>query len=167
MIFKVGDKVLFKKEKQQGVVLKIISKEVLLIRSLDDFKLKVSPNDVILFESSTNTPLAYGSKFIQKDERSVLKNIKKDGKKVEYKIDLHVEKIIKDYQNLDNFEIVQLQLSECTRKINDLIGKNIHKLIIVHGIGSGLLRSEVHNILDDYKLRYYLSRDGGATEVIF
>ena len=167
MIFKIGDKILFKKEKQEGIVLEILSKEKILIRNSNGFDIEVFSNDIILFEEETNSPSAYGSNFPQKDKLTNLNHFKKDYQKVEYKIDLHVEKIIKDYKGMSNFEIVQIQLSVCRRKINELLDKNISKVVIVHGIGAGLLRTEVHNILDEYKLRYYVSRDGGATQVVF
>ena len=48
-----------------------------------------------------------------------------------------------------------------------MINNNSPKLTIVHGIGTGRLKEEVHRILKDYGLRYYLSQDGGATEVMF
>jgi dsDNA-specific endonuclease/ATPase MutS2 len=36
---------------------------------------------------------------------------------------------------------------------------------IIHGIGEGVLKNEVHAILRDYNLRFYLTKDGGVTEV--
>ena len=71
-----------------------------------------------------------------------------------------------NYHYLDNFEIVQMQLNECHKKIQQAINSNISKLIIVHGIGTGVLKSEVHKLLRNYKLRFYLSKDAGATEVM-
>ena len=41
----------------------------------------------------------------------------------------------------------------------------MNRIEIIHGIGEGVLRDEVHNILRNYNLRFYLTKDGGATEV--
>jgi dsDNA-specific endonuclease/ATPase MutS2 len=46
------------------------------------------------------------------------------------------------------------------------MNSKITKVEIVHGIGEGILRNEVHQILKNYKLRYYLSKNGGSTEVM-
>ena len=67
---------------------------------------------------------------------------------------------------MDNFEIVQIQLNECHNKIEKALNSDYQKLIIVHGIGTGILKKEIHQLLNNYKLRYYLTKDAGATEVI-
>ena len=41
MIFKIGDKILFKKEKQEGIVLEILSKEKILVRNSNGFDVEV------------------------------------------------------------------------------------------------------------------------------
>jgi dsDNA-specific endonuclease/ATPase MutS2 len=66
---------------------------------------------------------------------------------------------------MDNFEIVQLQLNECYNKIEKALNSKINKLQIIHGIGEGTLKDKVHAILRNYNLRFYLTKDGGATEV--
>ena len=72
--------------------------------------------------------------------------------------------MIREY--LDNFEIVQIQLNECHLRIEKALNSNYQKLIIVHGIGAGSLKTEVHKLLRNYNLRFYLSKDAGATEVM-
>ena len=37
---------------------------------------------------------------------------------------------------------------------------------IVHGIGGGVLKSEVHKLLGLYNLNFFESNNGGSTEVI-
>jgi dsDNA-specific endonuclease/ATPase MutS2 len=49
--------------------------------------------------------------------------------------------------------------------IDKALNSGIAKLEIIHGIGYGVLKKEVHAILKRYNLRFYLTRDGGATEV--
>ena len=83
------------------------------------------------------------------------------------KVDLHIELLRSNYQYLDNFEIVQIQLNECHNKIEKCLNSKITKLEIIHGIGEGILKNEVHAILRSYNLRFYLTIDGGATEVYF
>jgi dsDNA-specific endonuclease/ATPase MutS2 len=70
-----------------------------------------------------------------------------------------------NYHLLDNFEIIQIQLNECHNKIEKALNSNRNKMEIIHGIGEGVLKNEVHAILRDYNLRFYLTKDGGVTEV--
>ena len=46
------------------------------------------------------------------------------------------------------------------------LNSNVHKLIIVLGIGEGVLKKEVHDLLNRYQLRYFESLNGGSTEVM-
>ena len=167
MKFKVGDNVIFKKEKQSGIIVKINSFYKVKIETSDGFSIDVSVDDIILTDSITEKPSAYGSDILHKD---VLNNNKPSSKQKRsqtvLKIDLHVELLTSDYKNMDNSEIIQLQLTTCQKKLEYSLNSKITKVIIIHGIGKGVLKEQVHQLLQDYKLRYYLSRDGGATEVI-
>ena len=168
MGFKIGDRVLFKKEKQEGVIHEIKSSYFVVVKTTDDFHVDVSINDIILRNDETNSVSAYGSDIVIKDTkiRQVSKN-KNNREKDNVKLDLHIELLVEDYNMMSISEILQIQLKECRKKLDYMINNNSPKLTIVHGIGTGRLKEEVHRILKDYGLRYYLSQDGGATEVMF
>jgi dsDNA-specific endonuclease/ATPase MutS2 len=93
------------------------------------------------------------------------KSKKNQKRKNTLKVDLHIELLSDNYHYLDNFEIVQIQINECYKSIEKALNSDIYKLEIIHGIGEGVLRNEVHAILRKYNLRFYLSKDGGATEI--
>ena len=167
MKFKVGDNIIFKKEKQSGIIVKINSLYKVKIETSDGFNVDVSVDDIILTDSITEKASAYGSDILHKDVLNINKtNSKQKRSQTVLKIDLHVELLTSDYQNMHNSEIIQLQLTTCQKKLEYSLNSKITKVIIIHGIGKGVLKEQVHQLLQDYKLRYYLSRDGGATEVI-
>ena len=167
MEFKVGDNVLFKKEKQSGIITKINSLYKVQIETPEGFEINVSINDIILFDSLTDKSSAYGTDFYQKDlQKNKKPSSKQQRSQTILKVDLHIELLSSHYQYMDNFEIVQLQLKECQHKLEYALNSKITKVIIVHGIGTGVLKKEVHQLLQNYKLRFYLSKDGGATEVM-
>ncbi len=65
-------------------------------------------------------------------------------------LDLHIEKLGVDVKGKSNGEIVQIQL-DATRNFLDksiLAGKR--ELILVHGVGNGTLKKEVHKLLKSY-----------------
>ena len=166
MLFKVGDKVIFKKEKQSGVIVKINSLYKVLVETPDGFEVNVSVKDIILLDSLTDKAAAYGTEFHQKDASERKKtSTKQQRSQTVLKVDLHIELLTSHYQFMDNFEIVQIQLKECQKKLEYALNSKITKLVIVHGIGTGVLKTEVHQLLKNYKLRFYLLKDSGATEV--
>ena len=167
MQFKLGDKILFKTENQKGEIVKINSIYKVTVQTEDGFEVFASVKDLVKVEVNTDKAFAYGNYFHQKDNDNKSSNsFKRDKSSTILKIDLHIELLIGSYQYLDNFEIVQIQLNECHLKIENALNSNYQKLIIVHGIGTGSLKSEVHKLLRNYNLRFYLSKDAGATEVM-
>ena len=166
MKFKVGDIIVFKHEKQCGTILKIVNGK-LLVKNSDGFEEIVSSNDIILYDENTDKVSAYGIDFDIKDDQ--IKKIKtKTNQRFSkvLKIDLHIELIIDYYKELENHEIVNIQLKKCESEIRKAMNTGIEKIIIVHGIGVGTLKKEVHQLLDRYYFRYYTSQDGGSTEVM-
>lgn len=166
MKFKVGDIIVFKHEKQCGTILKIVNGK-LLVKNSDGFEEIVSSNDIILYNENTDKVTAYGIDFDIKDNQIKKRKTKKNQRfsKV-LKIDLHIELIIDYYKELENHEIVNIQLKKCENAIRKAMNTRIEKIIIVHGIGVGTLKKEVHQLLDQYNFRYYTSQDGGSTEVM-
>ena len=167
MQFKIGDKILFKTENQKGEIVKIKSNFNVIVQTEDGFEVLASVKDLAKVEVNTDKDIAYGTYFHQKDIDNKSSNeFKRDKSATVLKIDLHIELLSGNYQYLDNFEIVQIQLNECHMRIEKALHSNLQKLIIVHGIGNGTLKSEVHKLLRNYNLRFYLSKDAGATEVM-
>ncbi len=88
-------------------------------------------------------------------------------------IDLHVERLTDNWERMDNFEIVTLQLAEFEKYYDLAIAHRQSNLIVIHGIGTGRLRDEIHDLLRHRKEvksfvnRYHPSYGYGATEIYF
>ena len=88
-------------------------------------------------------------------------------------VDLHAEALGLDERRLKAGEILQLQLREAQKAIDLAMATHQHELILIHGVGKGTLKQELHRMLDQTKggVGYvfdYDSRYGyGATRVIF
>lgn len=88
-------------------------------------------------------------------------------------IDLHIEKLSDDWQHLGNYEILSLQLRTFEKYYELALAHHQPTLIVVHGVGSGKLRDEIHDILRLKKevksfVNQYDPRFGyGATEISF
>lgn len=172
--FRKGDRVKFLNSTEEGRVIKYISETEVLVETEHGFEEVHLEKDLLVFDSETDRVSAY--RHIVKTEDSTSKKTKppqKLNKKKgqHWEVDLHIETILAKYNHLTNYEIVQLQLKKCKNSIERAIQKNVYKLIIIHGKGSGVLREEVHQLLNNYSVEIRDSRyqdyGGGATEVFF
>lgn len=88
-------------------------------------------------------------------------------------VDLHIEKLTHNYEKLSNLEIVGIQLSEFEKWFDLAVAHRQPNLIIIHGVGTGRLREEIHDILKTKRevknfINQYDPRFGyGATEIFF
>lgn len=90
-----------------------------------------------------------------------------------YEIDLHIEELIDDPTGMSNAEIIKMQLDVVKRYVQLAIVHKQERMIIIHGLGKGKLKDEVHKILkripeirlftNEWQGRYGF----GATEVFF
>jgi hypothetical protein len=65
-------------------------------------------------------------------------------------VDLHAEKLIRDLNGMDNTEILHIQLQHFERAMERAIANGLHDLYVIHGNGSGKLKSEIFRVLKSY-----------------
>jgi len=88
-------------------------------------------------------------------------------------VDLHIEKLTDNWQHLSNFAKLDLQLKTFEKYYELAILHHQPQLIIIHGIGTGKLRDEIHEILKTKKEvktfvnQFHPSFGYGATEIYF
>lgn len=88
-------------------------------------------------------------------------------------IDLHIEKITDSWKNMSNLGIITLQLKEFEKWYDLAVAHHQPGLIVIHGIGKGRLKEEIHDILKTKRevksfINQYDPRFGyGATEIFF
>lgn len=99
------------------------------------------------------------------------KKIKENLEPARTVVDLHIEKLVNDFSRMSNFEILSLQLKQFEKYFELAVMHHLPSLIIIHGVGTGKLRDEIHEILKTKKqVRYFINqydpRFGyGATEI--
>jgi len=165
--FEIGDKVKFIRSNDYGIIQSVISERKVQVEDSSKFLSIVNIDEIIPFDKSTNSVSSYAGLTSNKDKNANTKNLKKVISNLNVvKLDLHIENLSADYHMMTNFEIIQIQIKKCEDLIMKSLNSNVHKLIIVHGIGEGVLKKEVHDLLDRYQLRYFESLNGGSTEVM-
>lgn len=66
-------------------------------------------------------------------------------------IDLHIEKLRKDYQFINSSEIFQIQLDHFHKALDASIVHQLPEIIFIHGSGNGILRHEIHKLLGKHQ----------------
>ncbi|PZR22379.1 MAG: hypothetical protein DI535_26370 [Citrobacter freundii] len=88
-------------------------------------------------------------------------------------VDLHIEKLTDNWEHLSNFEILNIQLKTFEKYYDLALAHHQPTLIVIHGVGKGKLRDELHDILRLKRevksfVNQYDPRFGyGATEIFF
>ncbi|MDR3713890.1 MAG: hypothetical protein P4L51_13800 [Puia sp.] len=88
-------------------------------------------------------------------------------------IDLHIEKLSDNWEKMDNFEILTLQLQYFDKYFDLAIAHHLPSMVVIHGLGSGKLRDEIHELLrlkkevKSFVNRYDPRYGYGATEIFF
>jgi hypothetical protein len=90
-----------------------------------------------------------------------------------YEVDLHIEKLVDDWYSLSSIAILAIQLNEFQRYLDLAITHHQKSMIIIHGVGTGKLRDEVHGLLkqtpevESFVNQYHGRYGYGATEIFF
>jgi hypothetical protein len=88
-------------------------------------------------------------------------------------IDLHIEELAHDWESMSNLEIITLQLQTFEKYFDLAQAHHLPFLIVIHGVGTGKLRDEIHEILKvrkgvkSFANRYHPAYGYGATEIYF
>ncbi len=88
-------------------------------------------------------------------------------------IDLHIEKLTDDWKHLSNFDILSLQLKAFEKYYQLSVLHHQPSLTVIHGVGEGVLRNEIHEKLrlkkevKTFVNQYHPNFGYGATEIFF
>jgi hypothetical protein len=146
-----------------------------LFRKIEEMKLKNEPTfSFLLFENypdkSQEIIPDYHNSYGQLYEISKTKQMLEPARSV---VDLHIEKLTDNWKGLSNFEILTIQLKYFEKYYNLAVAHRQPNLIMIHGIGTGKLRNEIHEILKTKKEvksfanQYHHDFGFGATEIFF
>lgn len=174
--FQPGDKVAAINELIEGVVVSI-NDSIITIESEDGFLLEFTENELIIINDVADfkKKITVGIQSAIKDKESNAK--KKKPKLIVNKknipameVDLHIEKLISNTRGLDNYDILNIQVETARRQLDFAISKRIQRVIFIHGVGEGVLKSELESLFRRYEfIKHYeadLQKYGrGATEV--
>ncbi|HQF47234.1 MAG TPA: DNA mismatch repair protein MutS [Flavobacterium alvei] len=178
-MFNKGDQVSVLDEDVNGVVMSVKDKQV-TIETTDGFVMTYFVNELLKINKFSNLMdsierINIGDIAKEKETpkpRSFVKE-RKDKREIPApEFDLHIEKLVPNKRGMSNYDILTLQTETAKRHIEFAIKNRIPKIVFIHGVGEGILKSELDFLLGRYDNVVF--QDGnyqkygqGATEVYF
>jgi dsDNA-specific endonuclease/ATPase MutS2 len=177
--FKVGDPVAVLHDTIKGKIVEVGTASV-KIEDEDGFIRPYPFHKIVLQQSNKDykieTDLIHKDKAIKPDLAK--KVLVKNKEAVRSEIDLHIEELMDYTTHLPNFEIVQIQMTACRAFVQRALEARLKKVVVIHGKGQGVLKSEIHQYLDRlannlgihidyYDAPYNEYGMGGATAISF
>jgi len=157
--FWIGDKVLLKKSGRQGTVKEILSQN----------KLRVLVEGKIIITTTSNVTVLDDSAFEYPDwvHEPELKPEKSGELKTDHLIDLHMEKLEPSMLHESPSVILQYQIKQCRKFIENNVQKRRSVVHVICGKGEGVLRKEVIQIAKyEYDARFVFEKnEGGMLEI--
>ncbi len=168
MDFKVGDKVRFRHEKSEGKVTKIISAFRIMVELTEGLEIEVTYNELVAINSIVLKDINASPK--EDLGKKVKRTTSKPHAKDELVIDLHIESLTENSWSMSNAQKLSLQLDNFQEAMGKAIRSHINKVVFIHGVGNGVLRQSIRDILKRYDgIEYsdgsYQKYGAGATEV--
>ena len=176
-MFNKGDQVSVLDEDVNGVVVAVNDKQV-TIETTDGFVMTYFVNELLKINNTSN--LMNSIKRINIDvvakekeipkPRSFVKE-RKDKREIPApEFDLHIEKLVPNKRGMSNYDILTLQSETAKRHVEFAIKNRIPKIVFIHGVGEGILKSELDFLLGLYdNIAFqdgnYQKYGQGATEV--
>lgn len=177
--FKLGDKVSVLHETIRGKIV-ALANQVIEIEDEDGFLRKYPANKLAL--QSPEIDYSVPDDVLLKDAETKTKEILSANKinvnqTDQFEIDLHIEQLRDRHNHLTNFEIIQIQMTTCRAFVQESITRRRKKIVLIHGKGEGVLKSEIRTYLErlsndrgvqlDYHDASFAEYGiGGATEVL-
>ncbi len=173
--FKIGDRVRLLDAQGEGVVCDVVGSNVVI--DLDGMEMTFDASELVVIEHDDLIGHAIEKKELSaKDKETRAKGKSKlkeldDVTQAVYELDLHIHELLDHFSNMTNGEILQYQMRCCRQFVREAIDKRFHKIVLIHGVGEGVLRTEIHHYLDtlqriEYHDAPYRIYGYGATEVI-
>ena len=183
MQVEVGNKVKFINEDLEGEIKSIISKNQVLVDCSDGFEHTVSINELVIIGEDNqliyNVDEAEVATKIRSDQTSkkntsfLSKYTDTNKYRLEgvLEIDLHLEKLVEFPGKLEDWQRLHTQMQHVKNALSAAKNKNIRRIVFIHGVGTGVLKTELHNYMATFdnltiKEADFREYGVGATEVI-
>lgn len=167
---KIGDFVEVLDDTIRGNITKINGKQI-TIMTPDGFELVFDVSELIEVTGNAlpQSDFFASNDHFSKDAEKRKKIVRKDKKTPPMEVDLHIHQLVASTRNMTNHDMLTLQVETARRQLEFAIEKKIQRVVFIHGVGEGVLRTELEYLFGRYNVKFYdaeYTKYGlGATEV--
>lgn len=175
---KVGDFVAVIDDVIKGRIVEV-KKETVIINDSNGFPMEYKPKELVVVDKNQGELARYSDianehlldKEVDKVRKKVskFKSDNKPDKTPPMEVDLHIQNLTKSSRGMDNFDMLTIQLDTAKHKLEFAIRNRIPKVVFIHGVGAGVLKTELVYLFRKYPVKWYeasFTKYGlGATEV--
>jgi len=159
----IGQQVRFLNEIGEGTIRALRNQEALITKD-DGFDYWIPIKELIPHKT------IQVDHVVQKDRSLVSKVNSKPARPDRLEQDLHFTQLVDFPKNYDNYQMLQIQLAEARKTLEKARKAGIKRVVLIHGIGQGVLREQLHQMLERMdRLQFFdadFARYGrGATEI--
>ncbi len=79
---------------------------------------------------------------------------KKKKSPVVVEVDLHIQELVDNWNGLSNREILDVQMERFHSEMKRAIELRAHRIVLIHGVGNGVLKQEIHRSLQSTYAKY-------------
>ncbi|AWL78248.1 Smr/MutS family protein [Capnocytophaga canimorsus] len=173
-MFQIGDNVEVLDDVIRGKV-KAITPDSVIIVTPDNFEFTFGKAEVVKVDENPSAGLSFVGREQEIRAKDTIKKIKKSSNKKEKRtppmeVDLHIEQLTNSTIQMTNHDMLTLQIETARHKLEFAINNRIQRVVFIHGVGEGVLRSELEFLFGRYpNVTFYdaeYAKYGlGATEV--
>jgi len=143
--FKIGQKVAVMDDTLTGKVLRYENNEV-VIETTEGFELSFPQAELVVivddtlksaFRNHAPSQVMAEKEVVRKKQNVVLQKTKK----IPYKeVDLHIDKLVKNYKGMHKHDILTYQLDTAKRELDWVVQQRLPGIVFIHGVGQGILK---------------------------
>ncbi|WP_413513523.1 DNA mismatch repair protein MutS [Myroides odoratus] len=174
-----GDFVQVLDENEEGVVINCIGDQV-TIETKDGFVLNYKPSELLKIANEDKVDFKSAStrgsvlealeSKVESPKRSFTKEKKSRKDEFILEVDLHIEKLTKDFKRMEKHDMLTLQLDTARGQVEFAIRNRIPRIVFIHGLGEGVLKAELEYLFSRYaeviaEDANYQKYGGGATQI--
>jgi len=185
MQFKIGDKVRFLNEVGEGTIIEILSDSKVVVENEDGFDYPYNVSDLVATAPQEDYKLdgiehveSVNEKIHAETKSKQVEDLFKKFRHIEkanieiHEVDLHIEELIDSHRGMSNSQILSVQMANFKRELNVAIRQGSKKIIVIHGVGEGVLRTEIRKEMHHHYPEFefhdadYRKYGYGATEIV-
>jgi dsDNA-specific endonuclease/ATPase MutS2 len=156
MSIRVGDTVQVLDEDAEGVVSAVQGKSVMV--EIDGFEFPYSIHQLMLIHGNNEVhhviPEVSETHTTEREVKvsspislDVMRSVNKYGQP---ELDLHIEELVTAPQHLSAHKKLQIQIHALEQFIHQCHDRSISKFVVIHGVGQGVLKTEVRKVLQSH-----------------